>query len=133
MTVEHTVTTISTTPQQVLSGTGVGTGSFAQCSSCHHSIGEGSDVALGAHRLSDEARWTTATIHCARCLPDHGTITTPTTGAAEIVVSGRLTLRGDAATQGHRLVFTADEGPAAVLDYADADEGSAAFRREEVS
>ncbi|EMA43503.1 hypothetical protein C448_09662 [Halococcus morrhuae DSM 1307] len=120
---DHVVTTISTTPQQALSGTAVGTGSFAQCASCQCSIGEGSTVALRAHRFTDETRWTTAAIHCSRCLPDHGTITTPTTGAAEIVVAGRLTLRGDAATQSHRLVFTADEGPAAVLDYSGPDDG----------
>lgn len=133
MTAEHTVTTISTTPQQALSGVVVGVGPFAQCSSCHRSIGEASDVVLRAHRFTDEARWTTAAIHCRRCLPDHGTITTPTVGACEIVITGRLMLRGDATTQTHRLVFTADEGPAAVLDYSDADEDSAAFRREGVS
>ena len=133
MTVEHAVTTISTTPQQALAGIVVGVGPFAQCSSCHRSIGEAGDVALRAHRFTDEARWTTAAIHCRRCLPDHGTITTPTAGAAEIIVSGRLTIRGDAAIQDHRLTFKADDGSEAVLDYADADEGSAAFRREEVS
>jgi hypothetical protein len=120
---DHVVTTISTTPQQALSGTAIGTGSFAQCASCQCSIGEGSTVALRAHRFTDEARWTTAAIHCSRCLSDYGTITTPTTGASEIVVAGRLTLRGDAATQTHRLVFAADEGPAAVLDYSGPDDG----------
>lgn len=120
---DHAVTIISTTPQQALSGTAVGAGSFAQCSSCQCSIGEGSTVALRAHRFTDEARWTTATIHCSRCLSDHGTITTPTTGAYEIVVAGRLILRGNVATQSHRLVFTADEGSEAVLDYAGPDDG----------
>ncbi|GAA0471539.1 hypothetical protein MUK72_13535 [Halococcus dombrowskii] len=119
---DHVVTTISTTPQQALSGTAIGTGSFAQCASCQCSIGEGSTVALRAHRFTDEARWTTAAIHCSHCLSEHGTITTPTTGAAEIVITGRLILRGDAATQSHRLVFTADEGPEAVLDYSSPDD-----------
>jgi hypothetical protein len=130
---EHTAPTISTTPQQALSGIEVGVGPLAQCSSCRRSIGEASAVALRAHRLSDEARWTAAATYCTQCLPDHGTITTPTAGASEVVVAGGLTVRGDTATQTHRLVFGADDGPEAVLDYSDADEGSEAFRREEVS
>ncbi|WP_049898913.1 hypothetical protein [Halococcus agarilyticus] len=121
---EHTVTTISTTPQQALSGIEVGVGPLAQCSSCHRSIGEASDVALRAHRLSDEARWTAAATYCRQCLPDHGTITTPTAGACELVVAGRLTIRGDAAAQDHRLVFDAADGHEAVLDYAGPDDGT---------
>jgi hypothetical protein len=121
---EHTATTISTTPQQALSGIEVGVGTLAQCSSCHRSIGEASDVALRAHRLSDEARWTAAATYCPQCLPDHGTITTPTAGACEVVVAGRLTVRGDAAAQDHRLAFQAADGHEAVLDYAGLDEGT---------
>ena len=121
---EHTVTTISTTPQQALSGIEIGVGPLAQCSSCHRSIGEASDVALRAHRLSDEARWTAAATYCTQCLPDHGTITTPITGACELVVAGRLTVRGDAAAQDHRLAFAAEDGHEAVLDYAGPDEGT---------
>jgi hypothetical protein len=130
---ERTVTTISTTPQQALSGIEVGVGPLAQCSSCHRSIGEASAVALRAHRLSDEARWTAAATYCTQCLPEHGTITMPTAGACEVVVAGRLTVRGDAAAQDHRLAFAADDGSEAMLDYSDADEGSETFRREEVS
>ena len=130
---EHAVTTISTTPQQALSGIAIGMGPLTRCSTCHRSIGEASDVALRAHRLSDEVRWTVAATYCTKCLPDQGTITTPTAGACELVVAGRLTVRGDAATQTHRLVFAADDGSEAMLDYSDADEGSETFRREEVS
>ena len=127
------ITTITTTPQQALSGIQVGTGPLAQCHTCARSVGEASEVALRAHRLSDKTRWTAAATRCTQCLPDHGTITTPTAGASEVVVAGGLTVRGDTATQTHRLVFAADDGPEAVLDYSDADEGSEAFRREEVS
>ena len=130
---EHAVTTISTTPQQALSGIEVGVGPLAQCSSCRRSMGEASAVALRAHRLSDEARWTAAATYCTQCLPDHGTITTPTAGACEVAVASRLTIRGDAVSQTHRLVFAADDGSEAMLDYSDADEGSETFRREEVS
>ena len=120
---EHTVTTISTTPQQALSGIEIGMGPLAQCSSCHRSIGEASDVALRAHRFSDEARWTAAATYCIQCLPEHGTITTPTAGACEVVVAGRLTVRGDAAAQTHRLAFAAADGYEAVLDYAGPEDG----------
>ena len=118
------VTTISTTPQQALSGTEIGHGPMAQCSTCARSIGEASDVALRAHRLSDEARWTVAAVHCSACIGDCGEIDTPTPGAVELVLAGRLMLRGDASAQDHRLVFDADDGRDAVLDYAGADEGT---------
>ena len=122
--VERGVTTISTTPQQALSGTPIGPGPMAQCSSCARSIGEASDVALRAHRLSDEARWTVATIHCRSCVGEHGEIDTPTPGAVELVLAGRLMLRGDASAQDHRLVFSAATGRDAVLDYSAADEST---------
>ena len=121
---EHAVTTISTTPQQALSDITIGTGPLAQCSSCHRSIGEASAVALRAHRFSDDAHWTAAATHCTACLPDHGTITTPTAGACEVVVAGRLTVRGDAAAQDHCLAFQAADGHEAVLDYAGLNEGT---------
>ena len=117
------VTTISTTPAQALSGTPIGPGPMAQCSSCARSIGEASRVALRAHRLSDEARWTIAAVHCQECIETHGEIDTPTPGAAELMLAGRLMLRGDAATQDHRLVFDADDGRDAVLDFSPAREG----------
>ena len=100
------VTTITTTPQQALSGTPIGPGPMAQCSSCARSIGEASDVALRAHRLSDEARWTVAAVHCRSCIETHGEIDTPTPGAVELVLAGHLMLRGDASAQDHRLVFS---------------------------
>jgi hypothetical protein len=115
------VTTISTTPQQALSGTEIGLGPMAQCSTCARSIGEGSAVALRAHRLSDEARWTVAAVHCQGCIETHGEIDTPTPGAVELVLAGRLAVRGDVSAQDHRLVFNADDGRDAVLDYASAD------------
>ena len=118
------VTTITTTPHQALSGTPIGTGPIAQCSTCARSIGEGSEVALRAHRLSDEARWTVAAIHCRSCVGDRGEIDTPTPGAVELVLAGRLILRGDAAAQEHRLVFSAATGRDAVLDYSPAGERS---------
>ena len=43
---ERGVTTITTTPQQALSGTEIGPGPIAQCSMCARSIGEGSDAVL---------------------------------------------------------------------------------------
>ena len=85
--------------------------------------GEASEVALRAHRLSDEARWTTAAIYCAGCLTECGTIETATLGAVELVLAGRLVTRGDAAGQTHRLVFQANEGHEALLDYSGADDG----------
>ena len=117
------VTTISTTPQQVLAGTEIGPGPMAQCSTCARSIGEGSEVALRAHRLSDEARWTAAAVHCQGCIEEHGEIDTPTPGATELTLAGRLMLRGDASAQEHRLVFDADDGRDAVLDFSEAREG----------
>ena len=117
------VTTITTTPQQALTGTEIGASPMAQCSSCARSIGEASEVALRAHRLSDEARWTTAAIYCPGCLEERGTIETATPGAVELVLAGRLSVRGDTAGQTHRLVFRADEGHEALLDYSAADEG----------
>ena len=117
------VTTIRTIPHQALTGTPIGTDPMAQCSSCARSIGEASEVALRAHRLSDEARWTTAAIYCPGCLEERGTIETATPGACELVLAGQLAVRGDAAAQEHRLVFQADEGHEALLDYSAADEG----------
>jgi hypothetical protein len=119
---ERGVTTITTTPQQALSGTEIGPGPIAQCSTCARSIGEGSEAALRAHRLSDEARWTVAAIHCQGCIETHGEIDTPTPGAVELVLAGRLMLRGDASAQEHRLVFSAATGRDAVLDFSPADE-----------
>jgi hypothetical protein len=116
------VTTITTTPQQALSGTPIGHGPMAQCSTCARLIGEGSEVALRAHRLSDEARWTVAAAHCQGCIESHGEIDTPTPGAVELVLAGRLMLRGDASAQEHRLVFSAATGRDAVLDFSPADE-----------
>ena len=121
---ERGVTTITTTPQQALSGTPIGPGPIAQCSTCARSIGEGSEVALRAHRLSDEARWTVAAVHCQGCIETHGEIDTPTPGATELVLAGQLVLRGDASAQEHRLVFDADDDRDAVLDHASADEGT---------
>jgi hypothetical protein len=107
---------------QVLSGTTIGPGPMAQCSTCARSIGEASAVALRAHRLSDEARWTVAAIHCQGCIETHGEIDTPTPGAVELVLAGRLMLRGDASAQEHRLVFSVATGRDAVLDFSPADE-----------
>ena len=120
---ERGVTTIATTPHQALSGTPIGTGPMAQCSSCARSVGEASEVALRAHRLSDEARWTTGAIYCPGCLEERGTIETATPGACELVLAGQLAVRGDAAAQEHRLVFQADVGHEALLDYSAADDG----------
>ena len=117
------VTTIRTTPHQALSGTPIGPGPMAQCSTCARSIGEASEVALRAHRLSDEARWTTAAIYCAGCFAERGTIETATPGACELVIAGRLVARGDAAEQSHHLVFRAGEGREALLDHSPADDG----------
>lgn len=122
--VERGVTMVATTPQQALTGIEVGSGPFTQCSTCHRSIGEASEVAIRAHRLSDEVRWTAAAIYCMSCLDEHGAITTPTAGEYELLVVGRLVLRGDAATQDHRLVFSADDGCDAVLDYSGPNKGS---------
>jgi hypothetical protein len=118
------VTTITTTPQQALSGTPIAPGLMAQCSTCARSIGEGSEVALRAHRLSDEARWTVARVVCAGCIETHGEIDTPTPGATELVLAGQLVLRGDASAQEHRLVFSAATGRDAVLDFSPADEST---------
>lgn len=120
---ERGVTTIETTPQQALAGTAIGTGSMAQCSACARSIGEGSEAALRAHRLSDEARWTVAAVYCAACIDECGEIDTPTPGAVELVLAGRLVVRGDATAQDHRLTFRADDGRGAVLDYSPVDDG----------
>jgi len=119
---ERGVTTITTTPQQALTGTPIGPGQMAQCSTCARSIGEASAVALRAHRLSDEARWTVAAVVCSACIETHGEIDTPTPGAVELVLAGRLAVRGDVSGQEHRLVFNADDGRDAVLDYVGADE-----------
>ena len=118
------VTTIATTPQQALSGTEIGPGPMAQCSTCARSIGEASRVALRAHRLSDEARWTVAAVVCSACIETHGEIGTPIPGAVELVLAGRLMARGDAAEQSHYLVFRAGEGREALLDYSPADDSS---------
>lgn len=125
------ITTITTTPHQALSGTRIGAGPLAQCSTCARSVGEASQVALRAHRFSDEARWSTAALYCTECLADHGTITAPTAGASEIILAGHLEIGGDAASRTHRLVFAATTGSEAVLDYAGADEGSRTVRRAE--
>jgi len=117
------VTTIATTPQQALSGTEIGLGPMAQCSTCARSVGEASRVALRAHRLSDEARWTVAAVICSACIEAQGEIDTATPGAVELVLAGRLVLRGDASAQEHRLVFSATTGRDAVLDFSPADEG----------
>ena len=119
-------TTIETTPAQALSGTVIGTGGLAQCSTCARSIGEASRVALRAHRLSDEARWTVAAVHCQGCIETHGTIGTPTAGACELVLAGTLAVRGDVAVQSHQLVFRAGEGREALLDYSGGVDGSTA-------
>ena len=118
------VTTITTTPQQALSGIQVGTGPLAQCSTCARSVGEASEVALRAQRFSDEACWSAAALYCRRCLAERGTITTPTTGASEGVLAGHLAVHGDAASQSHWLVFEATDGHEGVLDYAGPEDGT---------
>jgi hypothetical protein len=121
---ERGVTTIQTTPQQALSGTEIGVGPMVQCSVCARSIGEASRVALRAHRLSDEAQWTVAHVLCEGCITSHGTIETATAGARELVLAGRLVLRGDAGVQDHCLCFQADEGRDALLDYSAPTDGT---------
>lgn len=64
-----------------------------------------------------------AVAHCQGCIESHGEIDTPTPGAVELVLAGRLMLRGDAAAQEHRLVFSAATGRDAVLDFSPAGEG----------
>lgn len=117
---ERGVTTISSTPAQVLSGTEIGIGEMAQCSSCARSVGEGSPVALRAHRMSDEAQWTTAMLYCDDCTTEFGTIRTSTVGAMELVLAGKLVLRGDVNEQRHWLCFEANAGRTALLDYSPA-------------
>jgi len=50
----------------------VHTGADTQLGRIARSIGEASDVALRAHRLSDEARWTVAAVHCSGCIGTYG-------------------------------------------------------------
>jgi hypothetical protein len=120
---EHTTMTVAATPAEVVAGTKIGTGERGQCTHCTRTIGENSQVALRAHKLSDELRWSSAAVACRECIESHGTITTPTAGAAELVVSGSLTLRSDPHAQRHWLVFRPDRGNGAVLDFSPADEG----------
>jgi hypothetical protein len=65
-----------------------------------------------------------AAVHCQGCIESHGEIDTPTPGATELVLAGRLVARGDAAEQSHYLVFRAGEGREALLDYSPADGSS---------
>jgi hypothetical protein len=120
---ERGVTVVESTPAQILAGTRIGTGERAQCTHCARTIGETSHVALRAHKLSDELSWSSAAVACADCIESHGTITTATAGAAELVVSGSLTLRSGPHAQRHWLVFQPDRGGGAVLDFSSADEG----------
>jgi hypothetical protein len=64
-----------------------------------------------------------AAVHCQGCIEAHGEIDTATPGAVELVLAGRLTLRGDAAAQEHRLVFDAGDGRDAVVDFSSGDDG----------
>lgn len=123
--IERGVTTITTTPQQALSGIEIGAGPRIQCSACHRSVGEASEIAVRAHRCSDVARWSAVEIYCTNCCGEQGTITAPTPGVCELVVTGRVVLRGDATTQTHRLAFHPDDGRDAVLDYCGPEAGTA--------
>lgn len=120
---ERGVTVVESTPTQILDGTKIGAGERGQCSHCARTIGENSQAALRAHKLSDELRWSSAAVACCECIETHGTITTPTAGASELVVSGSLALRSDPHAQRHWLVFRPDRGGGAVRDFSPADEG----------
>lgn len=117
--------TVESTPAQILRGTKIGVGERGICDGCGRSVGELSQVAVRAHRHSDESRWSAAAVYCAGCRPESGTIHEPTTGMAELVVAGELVLRSDPAEQQHYLVFCPESGTGAVLDYSDPDNGSA--------
>ena len=117
------VTTIATTPRQALDGLVIGVGSRAECATCDHRLGEGSQAAVRAHRMSDEAEWTSAALYCAQCAAREGEIHTPTPGTVEMVVEGTLGVRAAAAAQVHGLCFCPDDGRDAVLDFSPADEG----------
>jgi hypothetical protein len=120
---ERGVTVVESTPAQILAGTKIGAGERGQCTHCARTIGETSHVALRVHKLSDEARWSSAAVACCECIETHGTIAAPTAGAAELVVSGSLALRSDPHAQRHWLIFQPDRGGSAVLDFSPADEG----------
>ena len=119
----HLTMTVAAKPAEIVAGTKIGTGERGQCTHCARSIGEASHVALRAHKLSDELRWSSAAVACVDCIERHGTITTPTAGAAELVVSGSLALRSDPYAQRHWLVFQPDRGNGAVLDFSPVGEG----------
>lgn len=114
--------TIESTPQQILDGTRIGVGERGICDACGRSVGELSQVAVRAHRHSDESRWSPAAVYCTGCRPEFGTIHEPTTGMAELVLAGELVLRSDPAEQHHYLVFAPESGAGAVLDYSGPDE-----------
>ncbi len=77
------------TPEQVLTGHPVGPRADAAfCIGCGTPLHE-TDIAFAyAYRCAESAEWTVSRLYCHGCVPD--SITSPTLGATEVLVGGRL-------------------------------------------
>ena len=95
--------TISATPKRVFEGYPVGAGGKGHCTRCKTTVREGDPVGVYAYRTSDADCWDVARLFCSDCCPL--TIDHPTLGATELVLSCRLAVTADCATQTSRLTL----------------------------
>ena len=81
--------TVTATPAQVLHGHPVGPKpDAAVCIGCGSPLHETDIVFVYAYRCADAAQWEVPRLFCHGCAP--GRIRSPTLGAAEVLVGGRL-------------------------------------------
>jgi len=110
---------VPATPTQVLRGELVEAGvNGARCTLCEASLDE-TDIAFAyAYRCAEAVQWNVARLFCWGCAPP--AIQTPTLGATEVVVGGRLGMITSPTTRTQRPCLTELE----VRAYSPPTEGS---------
>ncbi|WP_377076537.1 hypothetical protein [Natronoarchaeum sp. GCM10025703] len=97
--------TVSAAPEQVLTGHPVGPSATGpQCADCGTAFVETDLVFAYAYRCADRAVWDVPRLYCWGCAP--GTVRTPTLGATEVLVGGRLGTIACPTARSQRLCLT---------------------------
>ena len=93
------------TPAEILTGHPVGSQpDTAVCIGCGRALHETDIVVAYAYRRGEAAAWTVSGLYCHGCAPNH--IRSPTRGASEVLVGGRLGTITAPTSRTHRQCLT---------------------------
>jgi len=93
--------TVLTTPEQLLTGVSIGIPiPEAQCTDCGQTLHEGENILVYAYRAADAIEWDVVRCYCRDCRPD--TISAPTLGTSELLVTAILGTVSDVRQQSHQ-------------------------------